>query len=132
MAAPDERTVPRQGPRQGPRRAGLGPDGADAHAPRPRASHAAASGGSLHVAVVHSADAVRFVAVARSPETLAARLAEYVRREADDALWPADARRVHRPLSAGRPEGAVAAYFAAVGARWDEERLAVARVDVTA
>jgi hypothetical protein len=82
----------------------------------------------LHVAIVHTPDGVRFVAAALTPAALTERLAEYVRQRAAHQLWPDAARVVHDRLAAGALDQAVASYFAAVGDRWDDERLVIEAV----
>ena len=57
-------------------------------------------------------------------------VARYVRRHADDQLWPADARDVRALLEGGRLDAAIGRYFALVGARWDKEWLVVTDVAV--
>lgn len=87
-------------------------------------------GGTLHVAVVYVLNEVRYVTAAATRAALAVRLADYVRRHAGDQLWPDDARRLRRLLTARRFEAAVEHYFASVGGRWDEERLVIEAVDM--
>ena len=87
-----------------------------------------ASVGALHVAVVHSADGVRFATAAASRTELVERLAEYVRRRAPRTLWPADARYVRSLLIRGELEAAVEVYFGRVGDRWDREWLATTAI----
>lgn len=76
-------------------------------------------------AVIHAADGVRFIAIARHHDALAAQIAEYIRERCDDVLWADDARQVHALLEEGRVVAAIGLYFARVGERWDEERLDV-------
>jgi hypothetical protein len=76
-----------------------------------------------HIAVVRGADGVRFSASASSDAELAAQLVTYIRERCDDVLWPADAGEVRRLIDEHRENDAIAAYFANVGQRWDEERL---------
>jgi len=78
-----------------------------------------------HTAVVHAPDGVRFVAAAASRHALMRRIADYVRRHADERLWASDAPRVHELLAAAAHEEAVELYFALVGQRWDEEWIVV-------
>ena len=84
----------------------------------------------LHVAVVYGPNDVRYVTAAESRAALAVRLADYVRRHAENQLWPDDACRLRRLLAARRFEAAVEHYFASVGGRWDEERLVIESVDL--
>jgi hypothetical protein len=84
----------------------------------------------LHVAVVYGPNDVRYVTAAESRAALAVRLADYVRRHAENQLWPDDARRLRSLLAAHRFEAAVEHYFASVGGRWDEERLVIESVDL--
>ena len=84
----------------------------------------------LHVAVVYGPNDVRYVTAAESRAALAVRLADYVRRHAGSQLWPGDARRMRRLLTARRFEAAVEHYFASVGGRWDEERLLIETVNM--
>jgi hypothetical protein len=78
---------------------------------------------ALHVAVVHTANAVHLVTAATSRAALTDRLSDYVRRRAGSQLWPNDARRLRRLLAKGQLDEAIELYFASVGERWDEERL---------
>lgn len=86
----------------------------------------------MHVAVVHSADAVRLVAACLSRGGLTRRLAEYVRERAPHQLWPEDVGRLLGLLAGGEPGAAVELYFAAVGERWDPEWLVVDTVPLGA
>ena len=88
--------------------------------------------GALFVAVVHTIDTVRFVAVSTLRAELLRQLAHYAAQRGPDALRAADADRLRALLADGEPEAAVAHYFATVGQRWDEEWLVTARVDVDA
>jgi hypothetical protein len=83
-------------------------------------------------AVVHGVDAIRFGATARSRDELTSRLADYVAERLDDQLWAGDAACVRALLADGQREAAIAAYFAAVGQRWDEEWLVTTVVDARA
>ena len=76
-----------------------------------------------YTAVVHAPDGVRFVASSSDEAEVTAQVVGYVSERCYDTLWPADALAVHALIDAGRSEEAVAAYFATVGQRWDEERL---------
>jgi hypothetical protein len=78
---------------------------------------------SRYTAVVHASDGVRFLAAARRPDELAARVADYVSERCDDALWPSDARRVHQLIDQRCPYAAIALYFSNIGNRWDVEHL---------
>jgi len=84
----------------------------------------------LYVAVVYGLSDVRHVTAAESRAALAVRLAVYARRQAENQLWPVDARRLRRLLAARHFEAAVEHYFASVGGRWDEERLVIETVDL--
>lgn len=86
----------------------------------------------MHVAVVHTADAVRLVAACLSRGGLTRRLAEYVRERAPHQLWPEDAGRLLGLLAGGDAGAAVELYFASVGERWDPEWLVVDTVPVGA
>jgi hypothetical protein len=77
----------------------------------------------LHVAVVTADDGVLLVAAGTTTAAVAEQLAGYVASRADHGLWPADAERVAACLRAGDSEGAIRAYFTAVGGRWDGEQL---------
>jgi hypothetical protein len=96
------------------------------------AASAAGTDGALglHIAVVHTVDAVRLVAAARSRVALTDRLVDYVEREATERLWPDDARLLHQLLGSGQRDAAIEQYFTSVGRRWVEERLAIAVVPV--
>jgi len=76
-----------------------------------------------HTAVVHAPDGVRFVASASDEAEVAAQLIGYISARCDDTLWPAAAREVRTLIAERRETDAIAAYFANVGQRWDEERL---------
>jgi hypothetical protein len=80
---------------------------------------------AIVTAVVHTQEGVRFVATGGSPEQVTAELEDYILRRCDDVLWPSAARRVRELIEARDPDAAIAAYFANVGSRWDEERLAI-------
>jgi hypothetical protein len=86
---------------------------------------AAADFSAVVTAVVHAPEGVRFVAAGRSPEQITAALEDYVLQRCDDVLWPSAARRVRELIEARDPDAAIASYFANVGSRWDEERLAI-------
>ena len=86
---------------------------------------AAADLSTIVTAVVHGPEGVRFVATGGSPEQVTAELEDYVLARCDDVLWPSAARRARELIEAGDPDAAIAAYFANVGSRWDEERLAI-------
>jgi hypothetical protein len=78
---------------------------------------------SQYTAVVHAADGVRFTAVARRPDELAARVVGYIRERCDDTLWPDDARRIHELIDDRSLYAAIALYFSNIGDRWDIEHL---------
>jgi hypothetical protein len=78
---------------------------------------------SQYTAIVHAADGVRLVAVARRPDEIAARVVDYIRERCDQTLWPADARRVHALIDDRELYAAIALYFLSIGGRWDEEKL---------
>jgi hypothetical protein len=82
-----------------------------------------AKSGLSTAAVVHSADGIRFVATAASPDALLARLAAYVRGRCDDMLWTDAARQVRALLDDGDLHAAITRYFERTGERWDRERL---------
>lgn len=74
-------------------------------------------------AVVHAPDGVRLVVSSPDEGELVAQLVRYVGERCHHTLWPAAAREVRALIAEGRDNDAVAAYFANVGQRWDEERL---------
>ena len=76
-----------------------------------------------HIAIVRGPDGVWFCASASDDTELSARLVAYIDSRCDDVLWPADATEVRRLIDARREDDAIAAYFANVGQRWDEEWL---------
>ena len=78
---------------------------------------------SPYTAVVHAADGVRFIAAARRPDELAARVVSYIRERCDDMLWPADARRVHKLIDERSSYAVIWLYFSSIGSRWDAEHL---------
>lgn len=78
---------------------------------------------AVRTAVVHAPDGVRFVASASDEAEVAAQLVAYIRERCDHTLWPAAAREVRTLIAERRESDAIAAYFANVGQRWDEERL---------
>jgi hypothetical protein len=87
----------------------------------------------LHVAIVYGPDTEPFVTLGRSRDQVVRRLARYVRRSAPDLLWPEDAARVTELLRTGDREGAIDAYFRAVGGedrkvRWEVQRLVLRQV----
>jgi hypothetical protein len=77
----------------------------------------------LFTAVVHAADGIRFVGSARCPEHLTAQICEYIGSRCDEVLWPTVGRQVRDLIRDRQPYAAIALYFAAVGDRWDDERL---------
>jgi hypothetical protein len=77
----------------------------------------------VYGAVVTSNGAVRLVVSAPTAAQRAAELLAYVLEWGDYTLWPADGAHVRSLADARLPDAAVAAYFACVGDRWDEERL---------
>jgi hypothetical protein len=88
--------------------------------PRPSIHH------PLFVAVVHSADGVRFATTARTRRGLIRRLAEYARQRGDHVLSPDHARHLRGLLGRRELEAAVEVYFGLVGERWDDEWLVTA------
>jgi hypothetical protein len=88
-----------------------------------RASHAALVG------VVHTADSIRFIAVAQDDEALLRRVASYVAANASDRLWIADAAKVHALLSNRDFEEAVRTYFTATDTPWDRDWLVIETID---
>lgn len=78
---------------------------------------------AIFVAVVSTFDAVRFSAAAMTRHELVERIAEYVRGNAHEQLWPAHAAEVSALLDAGLLEPAIDRYFTLVGERWDDEWL---------
>ena len=74
-------------------------------------------------ATISTADGIRFVAAAYSPDDLIAQIAGYIQTRCAHALWPEDGTKVQRLLDSGRPYAAIALYFDRVGDRWDHERL---------
>ena len=89
---------------------------------QPEDGHSAGPGARC-LAVVHTADAIRFSATANDREALVELLVEYVSRQATDRLWPRDAERIRALVERGQRDAAIASYFAAVGQRWDKEWL---------
>lgn len=79
----------------------------------------------MFAAIVHAPDGVRFITVEDRAEQVIARLTGYVRRRCDDVLWSAEASRVRALIDARESRAAIAAYFAHVGSRWDEEWLEI-------
>jgi len=77
----------------------------------------------LHTAVVRAADGVRFIAAAADGDGVSSQLIAYIASRCDDVLWPAPAREVRCLIAERRHSEAIAAYFANVGRRWDEEWL---------
>jgi hypothetical protein len=80
---------------------------------------------ALHAAVVHSAEGIHLLTASRSAEGLIEFVAGYVRSQADQMLWPDDAKRVHALLGAASCRAAVDLYFARVGERWEREYLRI-------
>lgn len=78
---------------------------------------------AIFVAVVSTFDAVRFSAAAMTRHDLVEQIAEYVRRNAHEQLWPAHAAEVCVLIDTGLLEPAIERYFALVGERWDDEWL---------
>jgi hypothetical protein len=78
---------------------------------------------ATYVAIVHTADGVRFQAAATSRRELVQRIAEYVQRWGGYVLRPDHARHLRSLLLRGESEAAVELYFAVVGKRWDKEWL---------
>src|SRR5215207_2019963 len=81
------------------------------------------SGTTPLVAVVHTVDAVRFVATSACKQELVQEMARYTCENAPDRLWPEDAAHVVGLAAAGALEAAIAHYFNTVGQRWDPEWL---------
>ena len=81
----------------------------------------------LYVAIVHTPETVQLVAASSDYEVIVRRLARYVRRRAPVALWDADAAVVRHLLTCNERQAAIDEYFAAVGQRWDVERLVITR-----
>jgi len=82
----------------------------------------------MHVAAIHTAAEICFLTAAASAAELDRRVAEYVRAQVDDRLWPDDAREVHALLDAGRLRDATTLYFSA-GTRWDRQMLVTSVVE---
>jgi hypothetical protein len=78
---------------------------------------------SQFTAVVHAADGVRFIAAARRPDELTARVVSYIRERCDYTLWQSDARRVHELIDDRQFDEAIELYFSKIGGRWDVEQL---------
>jgi hypothetical protein len=76
---------------------------------------------------VHTPEAVQLVAASSDYEVIVRRLARYVRRRAPHALWDADAAAVRHLLTCNQWRAAIDHYFAAVGQRWDAERVEITR-----
>lgn len=91
----------------------------------PSVAHRTAT--DLLVGVVHTSDAVRFIAIACDETALLQQLASYVAANARDALWMADATRVRALLAVRDFEGAVRAYFTATERPWDRDWLVIER-----
>lgn len=77
------------------------------------------------VGVVHTADSIRFIAVASDDESLLRRIASYVAANASDRLWIADAAAVHALLAARDFEAAVRTYFTAADTPWERDWLVI-------
>lgn len=75
--------------------------------------------------IVRAPDGVRFAVSGQSLDEVMSAVAEYVRERFRDVLWPRDARHVGELIARRDAYAAVAAYFALVGSRWDEELLDV-------
>ena len=78
------------------------------------------------IAVVHTPDSVSFATTAGTRSALIERIAEYVRRAADDRLTPNGAKQVQSLLANGHLERGIEQYFRLVGERWDDEWLVTA------
>jgi len=78
---------------------------------------------AIFVAVVSTLDTVRFSAAAVTRHLLVEQVADYVRRNSHEQLWPAHATEVDRLLDSGLLEPAIERYFTLVGERWDAEWL---------
>jgi hypothetical protein len=83
----------------------------------------------LTIAIIHSSDGIRLLAVGPGERSLAV-VADYVAARAQDQLWPGTSRRVDALLRGGRIREAIAQYFANVGERWDGESLHLSEVGV--
>lgn len=89
--------------------------------PRMFSMEAARGGG--YSAVIRSPDGVLFAVSAASAAERAARLVEYISEWCEYTLWPTAAAEVRALIDAQNSDAAIEAYFANVGARWDEEQL---------
>lgn len=76
-----------------------------------------------YTAVIRAADGVRFSASVAGIAERTSRVLEYVVERCQYTLWPRAAGEVRARIAAGDVDGAIAAYFANVGERWDEEWL---------
>jgi hypothetical protein len=93
--------------------------------PRLEPSVAHRAGTAVLVAVVHTVDSIRFIAVAPDEAALLQQVASYVAANANDRLWMADAVTVHALLAARDFEAAVRAYFTATDTPWDRDWLVI-------
>jgi len=85
---------------------------------------------AVHIAAVHTPAEVCFLTAAETAAELEQVIADYVRRNADDRLWPFEASQVHALLDVGEIAEATQLYFASVGTRWDEETLVTSVVEL--
>jgi hypothetical protein len=93
--------------------------------PRLEPSVAHRAGTPLLVAVVHTVDSIRFIAVAPGEAALLPQVASYVAANANDRLWMADALSVHALLATRDFEAAVRTYFTATDTPWDRDWLVI-------
>jgi hypothetical protein len=56
------------------------------------------------------------------------RVLDHIRPNISFKLWPADAEQFRKLLEQGERKAAIELYFAAVGRRWDAERLWTGRL----
>lgn len=78
---------------------------------------------SGYTAIVRAPDGVRFTVSAASAAARAAQLVDYISARCEYTLWPPAAARVRALIDVKNTDAAIAAYFANVGDRWDEEQL---------
>ena len=93
--------------------------------PRLEPSVAHRAGTAVLVAVVHTVDSIRFIAVAPDEEALLRQVASYVAANANDRLWMVDAMSVHALLATRDFEAAVRSYFTATDTPWDRDWLVI-------
>lgn len=83
----------------------------------------------LYVAVAHTVDTARLLAVAVTRTDLVQQLVGHIDGRGFHEHWPEDADHVRMSLRRGAHDRAVADYFRTLGRRWDEEWLITLRLD---